>query len=94
MKPLDDEKKELMWKEIAGAMVAMSEPKEGEKTARQIAEMINYNRTTGTLRRKLNRLVDENILGKRKILSDEKITNVYFPLTEASYEELLDILIE
>ena len=94
MRPLDDEKKEAMWKEITGAIDAVSHPKEGEKTTDQISEMINFDRSIGTLRRKLNRLVDEGILGKRKIICEGKIANVYFPLTIASNEELLDILID
>jgi len=94
MKPLDNEKKEAMWKEITEAMVAMFHPKEGEMTAKQIAEMINYSYSIENLRRKLNRLVDEGILGKRKIITEEKITNVYFPLAEATSEELLELLID
>ena len=94
MKPLDDEKKELMWKEITGAIITLYQPKEGEKTAKQIAEIISYKHSMGNLRRRLNRLVDEGILGKRKIVTEEKVTNVYFPLIETSSEDLLDILID
>lgn len=94
MKPLSEEQQEKIWNEITKGMTSMSQPKEGERTVEQFAKDIDYGYSLGQLRRKLNRLVAEEILGKRKIVIDGNTTNVYFPVIEVSAEEISELLTE
>ncbi len=92
MKPLDDEKRKEMWKEIHQAIVDSANPREGELTIEDIVEATGL--TEPKLRRRLKRLMEEEVLGRRKIAIEGSKYNVYFPLKEITSEEILGILTE
>jgi len=94
MKPLDEETQEKIWKEIQAGIDAMSQPRKGERTAEQLANEISYPHSVGQLRRRLNRLVAEELLSKRKIIIDGNTTNVYSPIVEITAEEISKLLTE
>jgi len=90
MKPLDDEKREAIWKEINQAIIDSTTPREGELTKEQIQKATGL--SEGRLRKKLQRLKKNQILGVRQIQVDGSRYNVYFPLEETTIEEVLDVL--
>ncbi len=92
MKPLDDEKRKGMWKEIHQAIIDSANPREGELTLENIVEATGL--TEPKLRKRLKRLMGEGILGKRKIAVEGAKYNVYFPLKDTTSEEILEILTE
>ncbi len=92
MKPLDDEKRKEMWGEIHQAIVDSANPREGELTKEQIVEATGL--TEYKLRRKLKHLIEEEVLGVRKIAVGGARYNVYFPLKDVTSKEILEILTE
>ena len=93
MKPLDDEKRQKIWKEITQALIDSANPREGELTIEQIIEITGQ--TNDQLRRKIKKLLRDEVLGIRKISVDGARYNVYFPLQdEISGSEILEILTE
>ena len=93
MKPLDDEQRNKIWKEIKQALIDSANPREGELTMDQLVEMTGQ--TVDQLHRKMKRLLKEEVLGVRKISVDGARYNVYFPLQdEISGDEILEILTE
>jgi hypothetical protein len=94
MKPLDDEKKQKIWEEISKAIKTITQQSDNELTIDQIHELIGEGYAKEHLRRRLNHLVDENILGKRRIVSGGARYNVYFPVADTTAEEVLELLTE
>ena len=93
MKPLDNEQRNKIWEEITQALIDSANPREGELTINQLIEMTGQ--THDQLRRKLERLIREEVLGIRKISIDGARCNVYFPLQdEISGSEILELLTE
>ena len=93
MKPLDDEQRNKIWKEITQALIDSANPRDGELTMDQLVEMTGQ--TVDQLHRKMKRLLKEEVLGVRKISVDGARYNVYFPLQdEISGSEILEILTE
>ena len=93
MKPLDDEQRNKIWKEITQALIDSANPRDGELTMDQLVEMTGQ--TVDQLHRKMKRLLKEEVLGVRKISVDGARYNVYFPLQdELSGGEILEILTE
>ncbi len=90
MKPLDDEQQKKMWNEISDAIVYSTKPRDGELINEQIEDLTGLSK--GQLRPKLKKLLDEEILGIRKIAVDGSIYNVYFPIAEVSNEDILELL--
>jgi len=92
MTELDDKQKEKIWEEIQQAISYSAKPKPGEFTKEQIAESTGL--TVEQLRRKLKKLVEEDVLGVRKISVEGARFNVYFPLQEVAMEDVLALLTE
>ena len=93
MKPLDNEQRQNIWKEITQALIDSANPREGELTMDQLIEMTSQ--THDQLRKKIKRLLREEVLGVRKISVDGARYNVYFPLQDGiSGGEVLEILTE
>ena len=92
MKPLDDEQRKKIWEEISDAIVYSTKPRAGELTKKEIQDLTGL--TEGKLKPKLDKLLEEEILEMRKIVSDGAIYNVYFPLAEVSSEDILELLTE
>jgi hypothetical protein len=92
MKPLTNEQKEKMWKQIEKALHNSSEPEEGEYTLAYLMEITGFNRNRMLSR--LTKLIDAEIIGVRKGIADGSYCNIYFPLKEASLEEIVAVLIE
>ena len=92
MKPLDDEQQQKMWEEISDAITYSTKPRAGELTKKQIQDLTGLSQ--GQLRPRLEKLLEEEILGVRKIAVDGSIYNVYFPVAEVSSKEILELLAE
>lgn len=92
MKTLTNEQKEKMWKQIEEALHNSSEPSDGEYTLADLMKLTGFNRNRMLSR--LKKLMDAEILGVRKGIADGSYCNIYFPLKEASLEEIVAVLVE
>ena len=92
MKPLDDEQRKKIWNEISDAIKYSTKPRDGELTNEQIEELTGLSK--GQLRPKLKKLLEEEILGVRKIAVDGSIYNAYFPIAEVLSKDILELLAE
>ena len=92
MKPLDDEQRNKIWEEISDAIKYSTMPRDGELTKKQIQNLTGL--TEGKLKPKLEKLLEEEILRMRKIVSDGAIYNVYFPVADVSDIDILGLLTE
>ncbi len=92
MKPLDDEQRKKIWDEISDAIIYSTKPRDGELTKKQIQELTGLSQ--GQLKPRLKKLLEEEILGARKIAVDGAIYNVYFPVADVSDIDILELLAE
>ena len=92
MKPLDDEQRKKIWDEISDAIVYSTKPRAGELTKKEIQKRTGLSQ--GQLRPRIEKLLEEEILGVRKIAVDGSIYNVYFPLADVSDIDILELLAE
>ena len=92
MKSLTNEQKAKMWKQIEEALHNSTEPGEGEYTLADLLELTGFNRNRMLSR--IKKLMDAEIIGVRKGIADGSYCNIYFPLKEASLEEIVAVLIE
>ena len=92
MKPLDDEQRKKIWEEISDAIVYSTKPRAGELTKKEIQKRTGLSQ--GQLRPRIEKLLEEEILGVRKIAVDGSIYNVYFPLVDVPSKEILELLAE
>jgi len=94
-KPLSDEEKEKVFENIVKSISHIHIPSPGEFTVEMMEEALGGNAISRyKIRHRLNRLVDAEVLGKREISSGGARTNVYFPVRDVAYEELVEILLE
>jgi len=94
-KPLSDDEKEKVFENIVKSISHIHLPAPGEFTVEMMQEALHgEDISRDKVRHRLNRLVDAQVLGKREISSGGARTNVYFPIRDVDYEELVEILLE
>lgn len=90
MKSLTDEQKKKMWEHIREAILS-SGPRDGEYLVTDLMDLTGLGRNR--LLSRLDKLIDAEIIGKRRGTSPKGIScNIYFPLKEASLEEIIEVL--
>ena len=97
MKPLNDEQKEKVYDDLVKSLVYIHQPAPGEFTVETLDEVLKdggYEISKSKIRHRLYKLVDAEILGKREITTHGARTNVYFPLREIPYDEIVEILLD
>lgn len=97
MKPLTNEEKESVFDNIVKSIAYLHNPAPGEFTLQQLLDALKamgYEASLGKVRYRISKLTDAGLLSVRKIITNDTQTNVYMPLENTSYEELLDVLLE
>lgn len=96
-KPLSDDEKERVFGDIVKSIAYISDPAPGEFTVETVLEALKetgHETTRSKVFHRLTKLVEAGVLSKREIAGHGARTNVYFPLQDVDYEELVEILLE
>jgi len=94
-KPLSDEEKEKVFENIVKSISHIHLPAPGEFTVEMMEEALGGEEISRyKIRHRLNKLTNAGVLGKREISSGGARTNVYFPLRDIPYEDMIEILLE
>jgi hypothetical protein len=94
MKPLSDEKKKNIFNDIVKSIKYINTPTPGEFTITMIYDAMDKKVSKDKIRHKLYTLEDAGLLERRKITQHGSRAVAYRPVRDASYEEILEILLE
>ena len=97
MKPLTNEQKEDMFDDIRNSILYIYKPAPGEFTLQMLVDAIQEKDdgiSIHKIRHRIYKLIDAEILGVRNISEHGARTRVYFPISEHSHEEILEVLLE
>jgi hypothetical protein len=96
MKPITDNQKEKMFDDIRKSLSYIYEPAPGEFTLREMVDALEESGSEiskDKVRHRLGKLVSAEVLGVRDINVKGSRMQVFLPLREISYEEIVEILL-